>query len=426
MKTVGIIAEYNPFHKGHAHHLQKAKEITGADYTIVVMSGDFTQRGLPALTDKYTRAKAALLNGADLILELPAPYAAGSAEAFAHGAVSLLESLGCIDTLCFGSESGDLDAILSYAQLFEEEPEGYRELLKFHLKQGLSFPSARSKAAEEYLNYTEHVCACSKDDADCRHESELLQHPNNILGIEYCRALLYLHSKIRPVTIPRVSSGYHNTDMNAEFASASAIRKAISREGLSKSVQSQLPAASFAILKEAFKSCPPITIDDFSSILLYRLLTLSRQELTVFQDVSADLAARIENCKFQFTHISAFADLLKTKELTHSRITRALCHILLGLCQKDLDQLKAENWPVYLKPLAFRKSAGPLLAAIKQKGASPLLAKAADASSLLNPAQYALFEKDVLASHIYESAKVCQHGARFIHEYTRTPVILPE
>ncbi len=425
MKTLGIIAEYNPFHKGHAYHLQKAKKWTNADYTIVVMSGSFTQRGLPALTDKYTRTKAALLNGVDLVLELPTPYATGSAEAFARGAISVLEALGCVDTLCFGSESGDLDALFSYAHLFEEEPTDYRELLKFHLRQGLSFPAARSKAAEEYLNYTEHVCVCSRDDVDCRQESELLQHPNNILGIEYCRALLGRHSQIHPLTFSRISSGYHDLSMDTDFASASAIRKAILRENLSKSIQAQLPPSSFIVLKEALENCPPVTFDDFSLILFHQLLTLSRQDLAAFQDISPDLASRMENRRFQFTSISAFADLIKTKELTHSRITRALCHILLDLYQKDLDSLKAENWPVYLRALGFRKSAAPLLTAIKQKGASPLLVKAADASSLLTPIQYALFQKDVQATHIYESAKVCRHGTDFVHEYTRTPVILP-
>ncbi|NBK93254.1 nucleotidyltransferase [bacterium 1XD21-13] len=425
MKTTGIIAEYNPFHKGHAYQLRKAKELTGADYMVIVMSGPFTQRGLPALVDKYTRTKMALENGADLVLELPVPYASGSAEAFAQGAVALLDSLGCIDTLCFGSESGDLKALISYAKLFEEEPEDYKSLLKYHLKQGLPFPAARSRAAEECLHYTDHVCVCSREDADCRQESELLYHPNNILGIEYCRALLSRRSKIRPVTLRRVSSGYHDTAMDTEFASASAIREAILREGLSKSVEAQLPNASFQILKEALKACPPVQVDAFSSILLYRLLTLSREDLASFQDVSPDLAARIENHRFQFTCCSSFADLLKTKELTHSRITRALCHILLDLRQADLDALKADHWPVYLKPLGFRKSAGPLLAAIKGKSASPLLVKAADASSLLSPVPYTLFEKDVLASHIYESAKVCQYHTDLIHEYTRTPIILP-
>ncbi len=425
MKTVGIIAEYNPFHKGHAFHLQKAKSLAAADYAVVAMSGPFTQRGLPALTDKYTRAKMALENGADLVLELPIPYAAGSAEAFAQGAVSLLEELGIIDALCFGSECGDVNALSSYARLFEEEPEDYKSLLKYYLKQGFSFPASRSRAAEEYLHYTEHVCVCSRDDADCRQESELLEHPNNILGIEYCRALLSRRSSIRPITLRRVSAGYHDTAMDSEFASASAIRKAIQREGLSASVEAQLPKASFRLLKEAFKVCPPLTIDDFSSLLFYRLLTLSRQELSSFQDISPELAARIENNRFRFTCCTAFADLLKTKDLTHSRITRALCHILFDLRQAELDALKAEGWPVYLKPLGFRKSAAPLLTAIKEKGASPLLVKAADAQTILTPVQYALFEKDVLAAHICESESLCRYGADFIHEYTRTPVILP-
>ncbi len=425
MKTVGIIAEYNPFHKGHAYHLRKAKELTGADYVVIVMSGPFTQRGVPALTDKYTRAKMALAEGADLVLELPIPYASGSAEAFAGGAVSLLEALGCVDTLCFGSECGDLNALFSYARLFEEEPEDYRSLLKYYLKQGFPYPAARSRAAEEYLNYTQHVCVCSRDDADCRQESVVLRHPNNILGIEYCRALLGRRSPIRPVTLNRASAHYHDTAMDAGFASASAIRRAILQEGLSSSVEAQLPPASFQILREALKDCPPLTVNDFSQALFYRLLTLSRTELACFQDLSSDLAARMENCRFRFTVISDFADLLKTKELTHSRITRALCHILLDLRQADLNTLRQEAYPVYLRALGFRRSAGPLLTSIKEKSAAPLLVKAADASAVLTPAQYALFQKDVLAAHIYEAARVSRFHAEFKHEYTRSPVILP-
>ena len=150
MKTVGIIAEYNPFHKGHAYQLQKAKELSGADYAVIVMSGDFVQRGYPAIVDKYVRAEMALRAGADLVIELPVSYAVGSAEAFAQGAVSVLEALGCVDFLCFGSESGDLDTLLSYAWLFEEEPPAYRAFLQDFLRQGFSFPAARSRAAEEY------------------------------------------------------------------------------------------------------------------------------------------------------------------------------------------------------------------------------------------------------------------------------------
>jgi predicted nucleotidyltransferase len=424
MKTVGIIAEYNPFHKGHAYQLQQARLQTGADYVIIVMSGCFVQRGLPALVDKFARTQMALAGGADLVLELPVPYATGSAETFARGAVSLLDSLGCVDTLCFGSECGDLASLQTYAQLFEEEPENYRQLLRQFLKEGLNFPAARSRAAEEYLNYTQRILPCSPEDADCRHFPALLSQPNNTLGVEYCRALLHAHSPIRPFTILRESSGYHDPSMDAQFASASAIRSALIQDGCSEAVCKQLPDTSLAILQASLKENGLVSWEDFSSILFHRLLSLSQKELARFQDISEDLAARIENNKYRFTSVSDFADLLKTKELTHTRITRSLCHILLNLRQSDLVMLREQNFPSYLRVLGFRKDSAPLLSAIKQKGTSPLLVKAADASHILTPVQLSLFEKDVFAAHVYEAAKVCQNGTAFVHEYTRTPVIL--
>ena len=172
MRTVGIVAEYNPFHNGHAYQLEKAKELTGADYAVVVMSGNFVQRGYPAIVDKYCRAEMALRAGADLVLELPVSYATGSAEAFAQGAVSVLDSLGCVDALCFGSEAGNLSALLPYAQLFEDEPASYRSFLQEFLRQGQSFPAARSRAAEEYLNLSERILPCCSDDADCRRKPQ--------------------------------------------------------------------------------------------------------------------------------------------------------------------------------------------------------------------------------------------------------------
>ena len=445
MKTVGIIAEYNPFHRGHAYHLQKAKELADADYTVVVLSGDFVQRGGPAIVDKYLRAEMALRSGADLVLELPISYATGSAEAFAQGAVSVLEAVGCVDALCFGSEAGGLSALLSYARLFEEEPPAYRELLREALRQGLSFPAARSRAAEEYRNLTERILPCCADDADCRRSASLLEEPNNILGVEYCRALIRRSSSIRPLTLPRRSSGYHDLSLDTEMASASAIRQAVfqayeayktgsSGEAeaakevgslLPASLENQLPPASRRLLAAALASYGPVRLNDFSSILSYRLLTLSRKELSSFQDVGEELAARMENCRFQFTTAEAFADLLKTRQLTHTRVTRALCHILLGLTQADLDARKAAGWPVYLRALGFRESARPLLAEIKKRSACPLLVKAADASSVLPPEQLALFEQDVSAAHVYEAVKENRRGGAPIHEYTRSPIVVP-
>ncbi len=424
MKTVGIIAEYNPFHKGHAYHLSQAKEHTGADYAVAVISGPFVQRGLPALLDKYARAEMALQSGADLVLELPVFYAAGSAETFARGAVSLLESLGCVDYLCFGSECGELKSLLTYARLFEEEPEGYRELLRSYTRQGFSFPAARSRAAEEYLNYTGSILPCTAGDADCRYESEILKSPNNILGIEYCRALIRRNSPIRPVTFPRVSAGYHDTSLHGEFASASAIRGSLLLEGLTDRTAAQLPETSLKILKNCIREGRFFSPEDFSQLLFYRLLSLSQEELAAFQDISEDLASRIDNLKFQFTGFTAFADLLKTKQLTHTHITRALCHILLDLRQEDFLILKEADFPVYLRILGFRRSASPLLSVIKQQGSAPLLAKPADAGTLLSPLQGFLFEKDGFAAHICEAVRVCRRPGPFSHECTRSPVLL--
>lgn len=434
MKTVGIIAEYNPFHKGHAYQLQKAKVLTGADYAVIVMSGNFVQRGAPAIVDKYVRTEMALRAGADLVLELPVSYATGSAEAFAQGAVSVLESLGCVDTLCFGSECGDIDALLSCARLFEEEPENYRTALQENLKQGLSYPAARSRAAKTFLKQTAKANFMGlncKTDAQSS-ISSVLEKPNNILGIEYCRALLRQNSRIQPLTIQRKSAGYHDLSLETELASASAIRTALLGEvcrtkdsaQLPDSIVAQLPKFSAQLLTQTLEASGFLTMDDFSSTLFHRLLSLTKEELARYQDITEDLAARMENFKYQFTFISAFADLLKTKQLTHTRITRALCHILLNLRQADLETLREQSFPAYARALGFRKSAGPLLSSVKQKGTSPLLVKTADASALLSPIQLALFEQDVFAAHVYEAAKVCKFGAAFTNEYTRSPVIL--
>lgn len=434
MKTVGIIAEYNPFHKGHAYQLQKARELSEGDFVIIVMSGDFVQRGYPALVDKYIRAEMALRSGADLVLELPVSYATGSAETFARGAVSVLEALGCVDTLCFGSEAGDLSPLMDYAHLFEEEPPLYRELLSSFLKQGLSFPAARSRAAEEYRNTAERILPCSAADADCRREPSLLDSPNNILGVEYCRALLHRNSSIRPLTLRRESAGYHDLNLDTSMASASAIRSALAdtafrfsadESPLDAPIRSQLPEASAVLLEQALRDAGAVSLSDFSAQLSYRLLSMSSKELADIQDVGAELAARIYKNRFSFTDVEAFVALIKTRQLTHTRVTRAFCHILLGLTQADLDRCKADGYPVYLRPLGFKRSAAPLLSAIKEKSASPLLVKAADASSVLSSEQTSLFEQDLFAAHLYESVKACRRKRPLIHEYTRSPVILP-
>ena len=197
MKITGLITEYNPFHNGHLYHIKKAKEITGADAVIVIMSGNFVQRGAPAIMPKRLRTEIALNAGVSLVIELPVCYATGSAEYFASGAISILDSLGCIDSICFGSECGDYKKLEHIAKILADEPEAYRLSLKNQLKTGLSFPKARQNGLKEY----------SKDDS----LDEILEHPNNILGIEYVKALYLQKSPIKAYTIKRIVSDYHDT-----------------------------------------------------------------------------------------------------------------------------------------------------------------------------------------------------------------------
>ena len=201
MKITGLITEYNPFHNGHLYHLQKAKELTDADAIIVVMSGDYVQRGEPAVMPKYLRTQAALEAGASVVLELPVCYATGSAEYFARGAIALLDSLGCVDAVCFGSECGDIEILENIAEVFLEEPERYRVALQEYLKEGKSFPVAREQAFLRYWNETEE---------NLDKYEEVLKNPNNILGIEYIKAMKLKKSRMKACTIQRIVAGYHD------------------------------------------------------------------------------------------------------------------------------------------------------------------------------------------------------------------------
>ena len=211
MKTVGIIAEYNPFHNGHAYQIQKAKEAAGADFAVIVMSPDFVQRGEPALVDKYSRAKMALASGADLVIELPVCYACGSAEYFAEGGISLLRQLGCVDALSFGCETDDPALFCKLADILLQEPDEYRQKLRKYQKQGMTFPKARETALLDYLSQNRKVRTSISKDSSCAelpvsNVSALLSSPNNILGLEYAKALKKQNSSISILPIRRQGS----------------------------------------------------------------------------------------------------------------------------------------------------------------------------------------------------------------------------
>lgn len=390
MKTVGIISEYNPFHNGHAHQLAAAKRMTGADYCIVVMSGNFVQRGAPAFMDKYTRTQAALANGADLVLELPVCYALGSAEYFASGAVALLDKLGVTDSLCFGSECGDITLLSEFAAKLSGEDDTFKKVLDSQLRSGLTYPSARNaalQASAPHLN---------------GHMNVLMQ-PNNILAIEYCKALTKRGSSIKPFTVPRAGSAYHDASLNNSFCSALAIRESVAFSDSLAEVRALMPRNSYELLESQYGRTCPILTDDISLPLHYQLLSEQSEGYTKYADIDGDLSDRIIKKMPTYRRFTDFCEQLKTKNRTYTRIARSLMHILLRIEKTDLAHYQSEDYIYYARMLGFRESAEPLLGAIKEHGSIPLLSKLADADSLLSENGSHMLHTDIYASHIYNS-----------------------
>ena len=408
MKTVGLITEYNPFHKGHAYHIEKAKMLTGADRVIVVMSGDFVQRGAPAVMPKHLRAESALLSGASLIIELPVCFATGSAEYFAQGSISLLNRLGCIDSICFGSECGDLHLLKEIAQILADEPIEYQTALKQALKEGASFPAARQEALNIYSDKY----------------SEILASPNNILGIEYLKALAKIHSKMEPFTIKRIGAGYHDMDIDGQFSSATAIRSDIyqladvnsSSESLPLThIQTQVPSSCHELMKKNYQTRYPVKADDFSLLLKAKLLSETAGSLSHYLDMSPELANRILRLRNDYLSFEQFCDLLKTKELTRSRISRSFIHVLLGITNDWLTAMKAPA--PYARILGFRRDHADLLGILKRTSDIPLITSPARA--VLADTAYQMLELDIYASDLYESVITDLYGTPFHNELTK-------
>ena len=408
MKTVGLITEYNPFHNGHAYHIEKAKMLTGADRVIVVMSGDFVQRGAPAVMPKHLRTESALLSGASLIIELPVCFATGSAEYFAQGSISLLNQLGCIDSICFGSECGDLHLLKEIAQILADEPIEYQTALKQALKEGASFPAARQEALNIYSDKY----------------SEILASPNNILGIEYLKALAKIRSKMEPFTIKRIGAGYHDMDIDGQFSSATAIRSDIyqladvnsSSESLPLThIQTQVPSSCHELMKKNYQTRYPVKADDFSLLLKAKLLSETAGSLSHYLDMSPELANRILRLRNDYLSFEQFCDLLKTKELTRSRISRSFIHVLLGITNDWLTAMKAPA--PYARILGFRRDHADLLGILKRTSDIPLITSPARA--VLADTAYQMLELDIYASDLYESVITDLYGTPFHNELTK-------
>lgn len=410
MKVTGIIAEYNPFHNGHLYHLKKAKE--SSDFAVIVMSGDFVQRGEPAIYSKYLRTKAALSCGADLVLELPSAFAAASAEDFASCGVALLTHLGVVDTLFFGSEQGDVMPLLEAAVYLNREPEVFSACLKEELKKGCTWPQARITALEQTGGLSPEA-------------KQALHSPNNILGVEYCKAILRQESPIKPVTLLRSGHDYHDNELEGGFASASALRKEISRcfpHVPEKTFFSQIPKAAM----EIFKQTGPLFPGDFSDLLNYALFSKIREhkDLSVYEGMTEDLSDRMKALMLTHGTWESRINQLKSKQYTYTRISRSLLHLILGITSEQVTAYRKAGYAPYARVLGFRKEAAPLLSAIKENASIPLVTKTADAPMLLSGTALSMIQQDFYSSHLWQSVYVSKYGQPLNHEYNQNICIL--
>ncbi|MDO4531554.1 MAG: nucleotidyltransferase [Bacillota bacterium] len=387
MKTLGIVTEYNPFHKGHAYMIAEAKKKANADRVVVVMSGSFVQRGEPAIFDKWTRTEAALKNGADLVLELPVLFAASNAETFARAAVRLLEESGIVDILCFGSESGDLSSMQEAARLMENETEEFQNLLKEQLDQGLSYPAARAKALETVSQIS----------------SEILSQPNHILGLEYLKALNRYNCSMEPMTIRREGS-YHSPSLTDGFASAAAIRKALA-ENRSTEVMPQLPENTHDVYNKALSlGTAPVFLDAFTPALHYKLRLSSADELRQIAEVVEGLENRILHSIDSCYDMVDILDFIKTKRYTRTKIQRILLHILLDIKEQEISYYMNLPKMPYIRVLGFRREDTGILADLTERAKCPVLTNLKKAPDLLNEDGLALLALEKTATDLHAMA----------------------
>jgi len=377
MAVCGVVAEYNPFHNGHARHLALTKAQTGAEAIVCVMSGAFVQRGEPAIVGKQIRTEMALRNGADIVLELPVPYATAAAERFAAAAVAILSACGIVDGISFGSESGDLAALQAAARAGAAEDEAFRARLKASLKTGQSFPAARGMA-----------------DA-----GTVFTAPNDILAVEYLRAIDRQGARLTPHVVLREGAGYHDADVSGGIASATAVRAAILR-GATDAVRAAMPPdAADMLFAECAAMRAPVTMDMLSQAFHYALRMTPPERLAHIADISEGLENRILACADAHYALSDMAAVVKTKRYTLARVRRTLLHILL-----QMEVSAQAGLPPYIRVLGFRREREGLLKRLCKEAAMPVVTNLKNARAQLSDGAYALFADELRAGDIYRIA----------------------
>ena len=401
-RVLGIIAEYNPFHNGHLYHLETSKNTTNCDYTVAIISGNFTQRGSTSVIDKWSKTKMALQNGVDLVIELPVLYSISSSENFADGAIKILNSLGIIDYLSFGSETPDITVLDSIADILCNEPKDYKKLLTTELDKGLSFPKARENAL---LNYIKNANTFENDKPNFEKHKKALSSPNNILGIEYLKALKKYNSSIKPVCISRFATDYNSSDFSGSIASATAIRELIKNKDFNF-IKTVIPENSYPVLMDCINSGHIVPdLNCFEKEIIYTLRKMNIEEIYNLPDVSEGLEFSIKKAANSCNTINEFLDIVKSKRYTVTRLQRILLYALLNISKKDMQLSKQVEIP-YVRVLGFNDNGKKLVSEIATK--HPELKLITSVKKFVDDNSdkdlQVLFDKDVFATDVYSLA----------------------
>ena len=399
MKILGIIAEFNPFHNGHKYLIDTCMKNTGADFCVIAMSGNFVQRGTAAIMSYRERTEMALKAGASAVILLDSYTSTGSAEFFASGAVKLFNALGCVDYLAFGTEEGELEPLKRISNILAKEDDRYKAILLRYLSKGYSFPAAREKTLAEY-----GVC-----------DERILESPNNILAVEYLKAIERTGSNIEPYTISRKDSDYNSEITEGKFTSARSIRNLMEKTERESDFNPSdfngfMPEGSVEMLNDIWKQSCPISADDFSAELGY-VLRMNFEKNKNYFDISDDLEDRIISRLDEYRSFSDFTQILKSKNRTYSSVSRALTHILLNMKQKDFSD------PYYLRIIGCRKDSMELISHFSKNSKVPVIMRSSDAKKILTGKALEFFKKEMQREFLYETKIAEKFRQKFRNPY---------
>ncbi len=418
MNVMGIIAEYNPFHNGHYYHLHTSKRELNPDITVAVISSSFTQRGEPAVIDKWYRTQMALESGIDLIIELPFPFACSSAQHFARGGIAILNILGC-NYISFGAEHSDLSDLQNISRQLIAETDEYSRIINQHLKKGFSYPKARVETCKKILP---PITGLSPQQV-----GHIMSSPNNILALEYLNAINSSGAEITPFPVQRLGPGYHDTHVDKNLASATAIRELL-KEGKEEisALAKVMPEKAFSIFAEGIqKGAGPILASSLAQIILARLRCSDPEELAYLPDMEPGLENRLISCSKRAISYEDFLQKIQTKRFVRTRLQRTLIYLLTGLTEKARRVMNFYNCPTHIRPLGFNLQGKKLLNKFKEDPPIPLITRIAHRKiPRSNEALHTALKYEVRASELLAVLTPETKYRKGRRDYRQHPIVL--